>query len=133
TRTTNKEWTVEHQNEDWITVEKEGNKLKVTTKENTLLDRVGMIVLKSSELDITILVRQAGFSENTIELDRSALIILYHSLGGPGYLEWDITKPLTESAAWPGVSVENVDGAPRVTKINIIGKKFKGTLPEEIG
>lgn len=135
--TTNLEWTVDNQNSDWITAVKDGNKLTVSVAQNSFLERIGFIVLKTPNLDIKVTVKQIGHSINTIDLEREVLVKMYNTMGGKNSgTGWDVTQPLntsTVSVAWPGVKIANVDGRVRVTDINLTGKTLSGPIPQEIG
>ncbi|MDR2274059.1 MAG: hypothetical protein LBF27_24345 [Sphingobacterium sp.] len=120
----------------WLKIEKNGNKLRISAPENVLLERMATLVLTTNNLNVNIAIRQAGRTFGN-ELDREVLIALYTNMGGANSgTDWDITKPLnasTLSSAWSGITLTTINGASRVTAINLIGKKLAGKIPAEIG
>jgi hypothetical protein len=120
----------------WLKIEKNGNKLRISAPENVFLERMATLVLTTNNLNVNIAIRQAGRTFGN-ELDREVLIALYTNMGAANSgTDWDITKPLnasTLSSAWSGITLTTINGASRVTGINLTGKKLAGKIPAEIG
>ena len=135
TVTTGLEWTVSTTS-PWLKVEKNGNKLSISAPENVFLERMATLVLSTNNLNVNIAIRQSGRTFGN-ELDREVLIALYTAMGAVNSgTNWDISKPLnasTSSSAWSGVTLTTINGASRVTGINLTGKKLAGKIPVEIG
>lgn len=68
--------------------------------------------------------------EADVQLD--ALKALYNSTDGANWTanKWDITKPLSDATAWPGVTA---DAHGVVTKIALANSGLSGSLPDALG
>ncbi|MBO7418294.1 MAG: hypothetical protein J6U14_05110 [Bacteroidaceae bacterium] len=109
-----------------LTIEAEGlhHPIVKTTDKTVKIGRGMMKTFTSVDVDD---ILQA---ESDVQLN--ALKALYHSMGGDKWTskKWDITKPLSDSGAWPGV-VANEKGV--VTQIDLKGCGLTGTIPADIG
>lgn len=113
----------------WVTVVKEGNKLKLAVSANTAIERKGVITITSGTYTSTVNIKQAGLTG--ADLDRYVLIRIYESMGGNSWTgtKWDITKPLSDVASWNGVTFSS----GRVSAIALNRRGLTGTIPQEIG
>jgi hypothetical protein len=108
-----------------ITVEGDGlsHPIVKTTASDVKVERGAMKAFTS--VDISAIMQE----EAATQLD--ALKAMYYSLDGANWTKkWDLSKPLSEVAAWPGVTA---DANGLVTKIDLSNNGLKGTLPAEIG
>ena len=108
-----------------VTIEGEGLSHPIV-KTTTSSVKVERGVMKS----FTVVDTQAILKEEA-DAQIDALKALYNSLGGANWTKkWDLSKPLSEKAAWPGVTA---DANGLVTKIDLSSNGLKGTLPAELG
>jgi hypothetical protein len=135
---TNQQWTYTvSTNSSWFTVQRDGNKLSVSTVKNNFVDLSGTITVSYGLVNVVIQVKQTGIAIGT-ELDRQVLIAIYESMGGANWsgTKWNITAPLQEATAaanWNGITVAKVNGIDRVTRINLAARNLKGPIPLAIG
>ncbi|GAA4199942.1 hypothetical protein GCM10022289_11060 [Pedobacter jeongneungensis] len=135
---TNQQWNYAVSlNSSWFTVQRDGNKLTVTTVKNNFVDLSGTITITYGLVNVVIQVKQTGIAIGT-ELDRQVLIAIYESMGGANWsgTKWNITAPLQEATAatnWNGITVAKVNGVDRVTRINLAARNLKGPIPPAIG
>ena len=108
-----------------VTVEGEGltHPIVKTTTNDVKIERG---VMKSfTSVDISAIMQEEADSQ----LD--ALKAMYNSLGGANWTKkWDLTKPLSDAASWPGVTA---DANGLVTKIDLSKNGLSGSLPAEMG
>ena len=109
-----------------VTVEADGLHHPIV-KTTTNSFEVGRGVMKSFTSVDTEAILQA---EADVQLD--ALKALYNSTDGANWTanKWDITKPLSDATAWPGVTA---DAHGVVTKIALANSGLSGSLPEALG
>ena len=129
-------WTYTNSVPTWLSVVREGNKLKLNTSTNTGPERSGKIVITAGTSSAVVNIVQLGLAG--LDLDKQALIALYNSMGGASWTgtRWNINEPLTvgqNTVNWSGVTVANVNGGSRVTVINLQSRGISGVLPPEIG
>ena len=70
-------------------------------------------------------------SQYTRRSDSLALLVLHESLNGEKWRNpWNPRKPMTE---WSGVTLQEINGELRVTKLLLSDFSLSGNLPNEIG
>ena len=109
-----------------LTIEADGLHHPIVKTTNNAV-KVGRGMMKSfTSLDTDEILQ----IESDVQLN--ALKALYNSMGGDKWTskKWDITKPLSDGSAWPGI-VSDANGV--VTQINLSGCGLSGTIPAEIG
>jgi len=136
--TSSQEWTYEtSENTDWFTVSREGDRLTVVAAKNNFVDQTGTLTVTIGLVTVDIQLRQTGLPVGTA-LDRQVLIAIYTNMGGANWdgTKWNIDAPLDEAGVemnWSGVKVANVNGAIRVTEINLSSRNLQGEIPKQIG
>lgn len=74
---------------------------------------------------------QQNIPEATARLDSLALVALYEATDGKGWSQpWNIEQPVS---TWKGVTLTEVEGQTRVTKLTLPSRGLDGTIPLEIG
>ena len=108
-----------------ITIEAEGLNHSIVKSTDKAVE-VGRGVMKTfTSVDTDAILN----AEADVQLD--ALKALYNSTNGKAWTsKWDITKPLSDADAWPGVTA---DAFGVVTKIDLSNNNLSGTLPAELG
>ena len=108
-----------------VTIEGEGlgHPIVKTTTHDVKVNRGAMKSFTAVDTDA---ILQAEADEQL-----TALKAMFNSLGGANWTKkWDISKPLTDAAAWPGVTA---DTHGMVTKIDLSNNGLSGMIPAEIG
>ena len=97
-------------------------------------ERYAKFVVRQENTGVTdtILVGQYTYeSQYTRRSDSLALLVLHESLNGEKWRNpWNPRKPMTE---WSGVTLQEINGELRVTKLLLSDFSLSGNLPNEIG
>ena len=108
-----------------------GITLRVNEK---MQERYAKFVVRQENTGVTdtILVGQYTYeSQYTRRSDSLALLVLHESLNGEKWRNpWNPRKPMTE---WSGVTLQEINGELRVTKLLLSDFSLSGNLPNEIG